>query len=184
MMVYVDDFLTRRYWDPEPYPHGMGTNIPLDYKEMSIADEWCSLKKLKKMGVPFMVFIVGCVLDSKDPDIQAPIQWLVENGITIAGHGYFHTKIDYEDKYVPWAEKSLEALKKVGQKPPFLWRFPRHEEVNVAHIQKVGFELAPYDVYLDPELNEKKTFEVLRGHEHHNVWCHSVYLTRVNKCSQ
>lgn len=177
-MIYIDDFLTRRYWDEAPYPHGMGTNIPLDYDEMKIADELSTLKAVHSMRVPIMLFVMGKVLDMKNAEVQEALSWVVENNIMIAGHGYFHTESEYRNGYEGTAEKTLKAMKRIGQTPPYFWRFPRHEEVNKEYIESVGFQLAEYDHYLDPELNERRTLDVLRGHEHHNAWVHSVYLTR------
>lgn len=179
-MIYIDDFLTRTYWDENPYPHGMGTNIPKDYSSMTIEEEFKTIKYIyKDMNIKFIVFMVGCVLDSKDQQIQDCIKWLVNNDITIAGHGYYHTESEWKNGYKFTAEKTLQALKNIGQKPPYLWRYPRHESVNEEYIKSIGFNLAPYDYYLDPELLKTKKLDVLYNNEHRNAWVHSVYLTRI-----
>lgn len=180
-MIYVDDFLTRTWWDPTPEIHGLGRNIARDYDAMPVADELAALQAVRAMGLELMVFMVGCVLDSERSDVQDAIRWILEQRIPIAGHGYTHTAHEYYAGYVPAAERTLAALKRIGQPPPYWWRYPRHEAVNEAYVTGLGFQLAPYDHYLDPELNERRTLEVLRGHEHHAAWVHSVYVARVHR---
>jgi hypothetical protein len=180
-VILVDDFLTRRAHDAKPYPHGLGTNIPLDYDEMTVADELAAIHAVHEMGIEMMLFVCGYIFDAAkhDADIRNALLWVRDTGIAIAGHGYYHTEPEHLAGYVPYGEMTLNAMKGFGIKPPYLWRYPRHEEVGKAYIQRIGFELVPYHHYLDPELNKRRTLDVLRGHEHHNAWVHSCYLTKV-----
>ena len=178
-MIFIDDLLTRRWWDKKPYPHGLGYNIPMDYNEMSILEEFNTLKRIKAMNIPFKVFIVGCVLElSKNvPEIKEVIQWLVDNKIEICGHGYFHTEEEYLRGYNPEAEKVFNMLKEI-QSPPFIWRYPRHEHVNQDYIEKLGFKVEKVDKYLDESLLSVKSLEILKNNEGINAMVHSCYLTR------
>ena len=202
MTLYIDDFLTRRYWQGEgEHEHGLGREIPWDYKEMTVGEELNALKAVKAIGVDFTVFIIGHVLElaQKDKEIREALQWLVDNNIRMAGHGYYHTEQEWRDGYVPWAQLALDQLK-LWQDPPFLWRYPRHEVVNEEYIRGLGFTILGekmqgyrldgkpipastcVDKYLDRELLGKKSLEVLLGHEGVNAMVHSVHLTRVVNC--
>ena len=177
-MIFIDDFLTRRWWDTEPYPRGLGVNIPLDYKEMTIKDELATLVKIKEMGIEFKLFVIGYVLEMSlcNPEIENALFWCRDNRIELCGHGYYHTKKEYELEYVRYAEKTY-WLMHLYQNPPYLWRYPREEVINTEYIERF-FTVVKPDAYLDEELLVLKTLDVLKGHEHHNVVSHSFYLTR------
>ncbi len=53
----------------------------------------------------------------------------------------------------------------------------REVVVNPEYVEKF-FTIVKPDAYLDEELLQLRTLEVLRGHEHHNIVSHSYYLTK------
>lgn len=192
-MIFVDDFLTRRYWDRKPYPFGLGTNIELNYITMPVEDELRALKQLKAAGVDFCVFMVGYVLDmalgcspkmgyggSSAAELKRAVDWLVENDIQICGHGYFHTEPEYLNGYHRVAHRVKAILESLGQ-TVLWWRFPREQMVNEFYIASLGFEVPKVHGYLDNQLLLRKDIRFLRNYGRGNYVVHSLYITKVVK---
>lgn len=185
-MLIIDDFLTKSYWFLAQ-KSAWGKNVPLDFETLSVESELGTMQKIK---VKFMPFITGYVLDmalgrnnrygygkTTQEELKKAIMWLVDNGIRIGGHGYYHTEQEYNEGYVGWAEKVFDALSEF-QKPPHIWRFPKEWAAGDTLIKKIGFEILYHpSVYYDKRLSDNLD-ELFKLSESRNVMTHSFYLNR------
>ncbi len=191
-MLFVDDFLTRRYWDNKPYPFGLGTNIELNYLTLAVDKELNALQALRKRGIEFCVFMVGYVLDmargkvgregyggSSAQELKTAVTWLLDNQVKICGHGYFHTEKEYRLGYRNVAKKVKSLLESWGQEPPLWWRFPREQVTNEAYIRHLGFTIPKVDGYLDNKLLLTKNLDFLEKYKRGNYVIHALYLAKV-----
>lgn len=190
-MIFVDDFLTRRYWDQKPYPFGLGTNVELNYLTMTVEEELNALRELKKRGIEFHVFMVGYVLDmalgrskrhglggSNEKELRNAVNWLLKNDVKICGHGYLHTEPEYRSGYRNAAKLARSVLELLDQ-TPLVWRFPREQVTNEEYIKKLGFEIPPVDGYLDNRLLLSRRIDFLGKYKRGNYVVHSLYLAKI-----
>ena len=189
-MLILDDFLTRQYWFIAQKSK-WGKRIPLDYATLSVEKELESVKEIK---VKFMPFIPAYIIDmalgrsnkygygnTTKEALKKAVMWLVDNGVRVGAHGYYHTEQEWQEGYIGWAEKILETMNLL-QSPPHIWRFPKQWEVNNDRLEKMGFIIHHHpDVYYD-ECLVKDRPGIFPLSESKDVMTHSFFLAGHTQC--